>query len=58
MIQHKKIIVMDEATSALDQKNSIEIEKRLLSDPELTVILVSHHLSDEIIPLLTQCYYL
>ena len=49
---------MDEATSALDQKNSIEIEKRLLSDPELTVILVSHHLSDEIIPLLTQCYYL
>lgn len=58
LIQHKKIIVMDEATSALDQKNSIEIEKRLLSDPELTVILVSHHLSDEIIPLLTQCYYL
>jgi len=34
-------------TSALDQKNSDLVENSLLENPELTLILVSHHLTDE-----------
>ena len=38
---------MDEGTSALDQKNADIVEKSLLSNPDLTLILVSHHLAPE-----------
>ena len=39
--------LVDEGTSALDQKNADIVEKSLLSNPDLTLILISHHLSDE-----------
>lgn len=32
--------------SALDQKNADIVEKSLLANPDLTLILVSHHLND------------
>ena len=47
LIHQRSILLVDEGTSALDQKNADIVEKSLLSNPELTLILVSHHLSGE-----------
>lgn len=43
------ILLMDEGTSALDKKNAFTVEDKLLSNPDITVILVSHHLDDRLI---------
>lgn len=47
LIHNRSILLVDEGTSALDQKNADLVEKSLLSNPKLTLILVSHHLSPE-----------
>ena len=48
LIHGRKILLIDEGTSSLDLKNSIEIEKKLIENPELTVIMISHHFDPEI----------
>lgn len=48
LIRGKKIILLDEGTSSLDQKNALEIEKNLLEQNDLTVIMITHHLREEI----------
>lgn len=45
LIHNRSILLVDEGTSALDQKNADIVEKSLLSNPDLTLILVSHHLT-------------
>lgn len=47
LLHNRSILLVDEGTSALDQENADRIERNLLSNPELTLILVSHHLSAE-----------
>ena len=47
MIHNRSILLVDEGTSALDQKNADIVEKSLLENPELTLILVSHHLTPQ-----------
>lgn len=47
LIHNRSILLIDEGTSALDQKNADIVEQHLLGNPELTLILVSHHLSEE-----------
>ncbi len=47
LIHDRSILLVDEGTSALDQKNADIVEKSLLANPDLTLILVSHHLSPE-----------
>ena len=47
LIHNRSILLVDEGTSALDQKNADIVEKSLLKNPELTLILVSHHLTQE-----------
>lgn len=47
LLHDRSVLLVDEGTSALDQENADRIEKNLLSNPELTLILVSHHLSAE-----------
>ena len=47
LIHHRSILLVDEGTSALDQKNAGIVEESLLANPELTLILVSHHLTPE-----------
>ena len=44
---NRSILLVDEGTSALDQKNASIVEESLLANPELTLLLVSHHLSPE-----------
>lgn len=47
LLHDRSVLLVDEGTSALDQENADRIEKNLLSKAELTLILVSHHLSPE-----------
>lgn len=48
LIRGKKIILLDEGTSSLDQKSALEIEENLMSQKDLTVIMITHHLREEI----------
>lgn len=50
LIRNFPILVLDEATSALDEKTTNIIEKNILSDPNLTVLMISHNISEEIKP--------
>lgn len=47
LIYGRKIVFIDEGTSALDEQNAKEIESRLLKNSSLTVVMVSHHFSEE-----------
>lgn len=47
LIHDRSVLLVDEGTSALDKENAEIVEKSLLSNPELTLILVSHHLTPE-----------
>lgn len=39
-----RFIILDEATSAQDQGNAFAVEDRLLRDPALTVVMITHHM--------------
>lgn len=56
LVHNRSILLVDEGTSALDQKNADIVEKSLLDNPELTLILVSRHLSSERKEQFTQVY--
>ncbi len=56
LIHDRSILLVDEGTSALDQKNADIVEKSLLANPELTLILISHHLTPERKKQFTQVY--
>lgn len=56
LIHNRSILLVDEGTSALDQKNADVIEQSLLNIADLTLILVSHHLSAERKAQFTQVY--
>jgi ATP-binding cassette subfamily C protein len=48
LIRKKEIILLDESTSALDKKTAFEIENFIVNIPNMTVIMVSHNLTDMI----------
>ncbi len=56
LIHDRSILLVDEGTSALDQKNASIVEDSLLANPELTLVLVSHHLTPERKEQFTQVY--
>ena len=58
LIHDRSILLVDEGTSALDQKNADIVEKSLLSNPDLTLILISHHLSEQCKAQFDQVYQL
>lgn len=45
LIHNRSILLVDEGTSALDAKNADLVEQSLLANPDLTLILISHHLA-------------
>lgn len=47
LIHNRSILLVDEGTSALDAQNADRVEKSLLANPNLTLILISHHLTPE-----------
>lgn len=48
LISGRNIIMMDEGTSALDKKSADAIESVLVANPNITLIMVTHHLRPEI----------
>ena len=58
LIRQVQYIILDEGTSALDERNAVEIERDLVEDPNLGVILVTHNLRDAIREKLTEVYSL
>ena len=45
LLHDRSILLVDEGTSAQDQQNADIVEQSLLQNPDLTLILISHHLS-------------
>ncbi|WP_208968382.1 hypothetical protein [Dolosigranulum pigrum] len=43
-MRNRHIILFDETTSNLDEKMALEIEETLLTNLDLTVIMITHHL--------------
>lgn len=44
LIRGKKCILLDEGTSSLDEMSALKIETSLVNNPDLTVIMITHHL--------------
>lgn len=49
IIKNTPILVLDEATSSLDNETSYNIEKSILSIKELTCLIITHKLIDDIL---------
>ncbi len=49
LIKKTPVLVLDEATSALDNETSYSIEKSMLSIPDLTCLVVTHKLMEEVL---------
>ena len=47
LLHNRSILLVDEGTSALDRKNAQMVENCLLNNKDLTLILISHNLSEE-----------
>ncbi|WP_208953199.1 hypothetical protein [Dolosigranulum pigrum] len=47
-MRNPHIILLDETTSNLDEKMALEIEKILLTNLNLTVIMITHHLHSSV----------
>lgn len=48
LVHAKDLLIIDEGTSSLDRKTAVLIEEYILSNPDLTVIFVTHHLSNTV----------
>lgn len=48
LLRKKEIILLDESTSNLDSITANEIEELLVNDSSLTIIMITHHLSDKV----------
>ena len=55
LIRNYPILILDEATSALDERTAVQIENNILADDKLTLIMISHHIQEEIKTQLTEC---
>lgn len=48
LIRNTPILILDEGTSAVDKETARAIEKDLLEEKDLTLIVVTHHMLDEL----------
>lgn len=49
LIQDKPLLILDEGTSAVDSKTAYDIESKLLQLPNLTLLTITHNLSEELL---------
>ena len=48
LIRKVQYIILDEGTSALDEENALDIERNLMENKDLCVVVITHHLRREI----------
>lgn len=58
LIRHTPILVIDEGTSAVDQQTACEIEEHLLRQENLTVLTITHHMKDSLVPFYDKIFHL
>lgn len=58
LIRNKPLLVLDEATSAIDMQTAYEIESRLLSLDGLTLITITHNMSENLLGLYDEIIYM
>ncbi|WP_301711176.1 ATP-binding cassette domain-containing protein [Oenococcus sicerae] len=58
LVSGRSIFLVDEGPSALDQASAIKIEDTLIQDPNLTLLMVTHHLRDQTAAQLDQVFQL
>lgn len=56
LFNKKSVIIMDEGTSALDRENARLIEEKLLMNKDITLILVTHHMCEQLKDLFDEIY--
>lgn len=49
LIRHKPILILDEGTSAVDMQTAYDIESKLLTIDDLTLITITHNLSENLL---------
>lgn len=58
MYHDREILIMDEGTSSLDKNNALMIERNLIDNPSITLIMVTHNLYEEVADLVDEIYVL
>lgn len=58
LIKNSSILLLDESTSALDNITSFEIEQAILSIKDLTAIVITHKLNEEVLSNYDKIYVL
>ncbi|MBD8046896.1 ABC transporter ATP-binding protein [Clostridium faecium] len=58
LIQQTPILVLDEGTSAIDMQTAYDIESKLLNIKELTLITITHKMSEELLSLYDKIIYI
>ncbi|WP_027624603.1 ABC transporter ATP-binding protein [Clostridium lundense] len=58
LIQKTSILVLDEGTSAIDMQTAYDIESKLLNIENLTLITITHKMSEELLSLYDEIMYM
>ncbi|BDF35033.1 ABC transporter permease [Lachnospiraceae bacterium] len=58
LIRSTPLLIMDEGTSAIDRQAAHEIEEDLLSQENLTVLTITHHMDETLMDCYDRIYYL
>lgn len=58
LIQKTPILILDEGTSAIDMQTAYDIESKLLSIDDLTLITITHKMSEELLGLYDEIIYM
>lgn len=58
LIRNKPILILDEGTSAIDAQTAYEIESKLLTIEDLTLITITHNLNPDLLSLYDEVIYM
>ncbi len=58
LIEQKPLMVLDEGTSAIDMQTAYDIERRLLSRTDLTLVTITHNMNAELLGLYDEILYM